>query len=160
MSKALAEPVLRFNGEYAFLSNFSPHHVRSRDGRIWPTAEHAFQAWKTQDRTLQEWIRSATSAAEAKRRGRSSRVTLKPFWNELRIPVMHQVVKSKFEQHPELAAMLFATKDRTLVEGNTWHDTFWGVCICTRHADESQPFGGPGDNVLGQILMTVREELR
>jgi predicted NAD-dependent protein-ADP-ribosyltransferase YbiA (DUF1768 family) len=43
---------------------------------------------------------------------------------------------------------LDATGDRKLVEGNYWHDTFWGVC------------NGVGENYLGEILMHVRQELR
>ena len=35
-----------------------------------------------------------------------------------------------------------------LEEGNTWHDTYWGVC------------NGKGKNKLGKILMQVREELK
>lgn len=35
-----------------------------------------------------------------------------------------------------------------IVEGNQWHDTFWGVC------------NGVGQNNLGQILMNVRGILR
>jgi hypothetical protein len=35
-----------------------------------------------------------------------------------------------------------------LIEGNTWGDTFWGVC------------NGVGENNLGKTLMNVREILR
>ena len=37
-----------------------------------------------------------------------------------------------------------------LEEGNTWHDTFWGVDAKT----------GEGQNHLGKILMKIREELK
>ncbi|MGM9605038.1 MAG: hypothetical protein ACI3XG_08225 [Faecousia sp.] len=37
-----------------------------------------------------------------------------------------------------------------LEEGNTWHDTFWGVDAKTRD----------GENHLGRILMRVRQDLR
>ena len=48
------------------------------------------------------------------------------------------------------------------VEGNHWHDTYWGVCNpeafgkppCTKGC------GGTGENQLGKILMRVRDELR
>ena len=43
---------------------------------------------------------------------------------------------------------LLGTGDTYLEEGNTWNDTFWGVC------------NGVGENNLGRILMEVREELR
>ena len=41
-----------------------------------------------------------------------------------------------------------ATRDRVLIEGNDWGDTFWGMT------------DGEGENHLGKILMRVRAELR
>ena len=61
---------------------------------------------------------------------------------------MLNVVRAKFDQHPDLAQKLLETGDEELVEGNTWGDRYWGVC------------GGKGKNMLGKILMRVREELR
>ena len=40
------------------------------------------------------------------------------------------------------------SRERKLVEGNDWHDRFWGVCR------------GQGKNHLGKLLMRVRESLR
>ena len=45
-SKRASGHIAEFEGEYFFLSNFSPHPVRI-DGVEYPTAEHAFQALKT-----------------------------------------------------------------------------------------------------------------
>lgn len=39
---------------------------------------------------------------------------------------------------------LLATENALLVEGNTWNDTYWGVC------------NGVGKNTLGQLLMKIR----
>ena len=47
-----------------------------------------------------------------------------------------------------LRAKLLATGDAELIEGNYWHDTFWGMC------------NGKGENHLGRLLMEVRSELR
>ena len=47
----------------------------------------------------------------------------------------------------ELREQLLATGEAQLIEGNTWNDTFWGVCK------------GKGQNWLGRILVEVREEL-
>jgi hypothetical protein len=48
----------------------------------------------------------------------------------------------------ELRQKLLATEDAILIEGNTWGDTFWGVCK------------GVGKNHLGKILMAIRKELQ
>lgn len=61
---------------------------------------------------------------------------------------MYTVCLAKFTQKPELEAMLLATGDKVLVEGNTWGDTEWGVC------------DGVGKNLLGKILMRIRGELQ
>lgn len=45
-------------------------------------------------------------------------------------------------------AKLLATRDRMLIEGNDWGDTFWGMV------------DGEGENNLGKILMRVREEIK
>ena len=57
--------------------------------------------------------------------------------------------RDKFTQNEDLKQLLLATGDLGLEEGNTWHDTFWGVDAKTRE----------GENHLGRILMRVREEL-
>lgn len=67
---------------------------------------------------------------------------------------MLRIVRSKFNSNPEIAEKLIATYPETLVEGNHWHDNTWGDCSCARCRDI------PGKNLLGQILMTVRDELR
>ena len=42
--------------------------------------------------------------------------------------VMEACVRSKFTTDAALGAKLVATAGRELVEGNTWGDTYWGVC--------------------------------
>jgi hypothetical protein len=61
---------------------------------------------------------------------------------------MKELVRAKFTQHWDLKQKLLETGDEELIEGNTWGDTFWGV------------FNGTGKNILGQILMEVRNELK
>ena len=61
---------------------------------------------------------------------------------------MHEAVLAKFTQHDDLRAALLATGEATIVE-HTRKDRYWG-----------DGGDGTGKNVLGQILMRVREELR
>jgi hypothetical protein len=39
-----------------------------------------------------------------------------------------------------------------LIEGNWWHDNFYGSCTCNKCVNK-------GENNLGKILMKIREEL-
>ena len=135
----------KFNGEYRWLSNFYPAVILYK-GDVFPTSEHAYQAMKTFHPEEYEQIRAASTPGKAKRLG--SRVTLRPDWDNVKLGLMLEIVTAKFREHPELAEKLLATGDEELIEGNTWNDTFWGVC------------DGKGKNYLGRILMLIREELR
>jgi ribA/ribD-fused uncharacterized protein len=142
-----SEPKLidRFEGDYSFLSNFYASPIILQ-GKTYATAEHAYQAAKTLDPDEQEEIRAAPTPDEAKRL--AAEVTLRPGWAELRLAVMAQVLRAKFEQSPELREALLGTHDAILVEGNTWGDFFWGIC------------DGRGENHLGNLLMELRARLR
>lgn len=137
------DTVTAFRGEYAFLSNFHRSPMMY-DGYLTETAEHAFQAAKSINPIHRQAISDATTPAMAKRLGRS--VTLRPNWEEVKLGIMLDIVRTKFASNPGLALMLDNTEDMYLEEGNTWGDTYWGTVR------------GMGDNHLGHILMRVRWE--
>jgi ribA/ribD-fused uncharacterized protein len=145
---ARRERIARFDGEYAFLSNFHPAPLRY-GGLTWLTVEHAFQAYKTTDQAIRLRIYSLPTPGEAKKAGRS--LALRPDWDEIRKQVMLDLLIAKFRHQGTLAARLSATGSRLLVEGNTWHDQFWGSCECGREACRVA-----GLNYLGRLLMAVR----
>ena len=134
----------RFSGEYRFLSNFFPAEVNF-EGMWFGTVEHAYQAAKTISTSERERIKYAPNPGTAKRWGRN--VTLRPDWEERKIEFMEALVEQKFRLHPSLRLKLLRTGETELIEGNTWGDTFWGVC------------NGQGQNHLGKILMLVRSRI-
>ena len=134
----------RFIGDFAFLSNFYPSTIRY-EGILYKTIEHAYQAYKTLDESERNIVRSAKTAGEAKKLGRS--VTLRSNWDKIKINLMREFIKLKFE-NPLLREMLLATGEADLVEGNYWNDKFWGVCR------------GQGENWLGKILVETRTDIR
>lgn len=138
-----------FDGKHAFLSNFFPSSFEV-DGVTFPTVEHWFQAFKTLDPQQFTNIVAAETPGKAKRMGR--RATLRPDWEEVKVNIMCEGLRKKFAI-PELRVKLLATGDEELVEGNTWHDQTWGRCTCAK-------CGGQGKNLLGQLLMELREEIR
>jgi len=142
----MTEPIRGFKGEHRFLSNFEPCDVRV-SGTVYPSAEHAYVAMKTDNPDVRAEIAALPTAARAKAFGRHRSFPLRANWNEIRLGAMYVVVQSKFHQCPELAEKLKGTGDAELVEENSWGDTFWGVS------------DGEGDNWLGVVLMSVREEL-
>jgi ribA/ribD-fused uncharacterized protein len=134
-----------FDEEYAFLSNFYEAPVE-KDGIVYPTNEHFFQAMKTLDNEERKKIAAALTPGQAKRMGR--KVKLRPDWDSVRLQIMREGLVLKFLCHKDLAKKLVATGDAYLEEGNWWNDTFWGVC------------NNVGCNMLGKLLMQLREELR
>ena len=137
-------PHAAFSRDRFFLSNFYPHPFFF-NGRIYPTAEHAFQAAKCVDQGESERVRQAPSPAAAKQIGR--RVQLRADWNEVRVDVMRAVLAVKFSD-PDLRIRLVATDMAELVEENTWGDRFW------------RRSRGAGNNTLGHLLMELRDSFR
>lgn len=135
----------KFDGEYAFLSNFYESPIKGDDGITYPTVEHYFQAMKTLNKGQRQEIAAQDTPGKAKRLGRA--VNLRPDWEKVKSDVMRQGVTAKF-QIPELREQLLATGDAILIEGNWWGDTCWGMC------------NGVGENRLGKILMEVRTSLK
>ena len=145
--------ILRFRGKYSFLSNFYPCEVEY-EGLVYPSVENAYQASKTAPHRRRKFL--GISPMEAKRLGR--KVPLLQGWESRKVDVMRELVWKKFSQNEELKKKLLETGDAILIEGTTWGDEFWGVNLWKK--DENSPWGYKGKNVLGQILMEVREKLR
>lgn len=142
----MTHQIVKFRGRWFFLSNFYLAEVEF-EGTRYPSVENAFQAAKTLDRTIRKQFTTKTiSPSNAKRMGRQ--ILLRTDWSDVRVEIMIQSVRDKFTRHPELGSLLIGTKNRELIEGNDWGDVFWGKC------------NGRGKNILGRILMQVREELR
>lgn len=140
-------PIYYFQGNYKWLSNF---WIESDGSHV----EGEFQAAKALTPELREYYREkflAGMPATAKCDGKY--LTLRPDWEEVKIPIMYELVRQKFLDDPMLADLLVATSNTLLVEGNTWGDRFWG---------QTKLLNGQwsGRNELGKILMRVREELR
>ena len=135
------DSILEFKGQYFFLSNFYEVPV-FYNGLQFKSSEAAFQAQKFPSRASEFCNLSAISA---KRLGRA--IPLRGDWKTARIGIMKEIVFAKFKQNKKLKRLLLETGEAFLQEGNDWGDTFWGVC------------NGKGENMLGKILMEVRNEL-
>lgn len=140
----------KFEGQYAFLSNFYTSPI-SDGNKIFPTVEHYFQAAKTDDMRDYLAIQSALTPGISKRFGR--KVKLRSDWEEIKDQVMLDAIRLKFNSQTTLALQLLATGKSELIEGTTWHDNYWGNCTCPKCAKIQ------GQNKLGKILMQVRDEL-
>lgn len=131
-----------FTGDYFFLSNFYEVPVKYQN-LIFQNTEAAFHSMKDPKR-MKEF--TTLNPSEAKKLGRQ--VSLRKDWETIKDQIMYEVVYAKFSQHKDLKEKLLNTGNAELIEGNTWHDQYWGV------------FNGFGKNQLGKILMQVRTELK
>ncbi|EST06933.1 Conserved hypothetical protein CHP02464 [Kalmanozyma brasiliensis GHG001] len=132
------------------LSNSSPAYPLHYNGIRYATAEHLFQSLKFPDRPdLAAKVRRAKTPSDAMRIARSHTSHYPAGWfNEgLNVKVMHDVVLVKFSQWGKLREALLETEERVLVNDSPT-DVFWGDSA------------GRGRNVLGKVLMDVREVLR
>ncbi len=130
-----------FNGDFDFLSNF---YGKNR------TVEHYYQAAKTLDPGWQTEIINAETPGRAKRIGQKA--PLREDWDDIKVNVMLTFLREKFKDQ-KLKIKLIDTHPHSLVEGNTWHDNFWGICSCPKcHNKES-------NNMLGYLLAKVRAEI-
>jgi ribA/ribD-fused uncharacterized protein len=137
--------ITSFRGPDHFLSNFYPCFITVED-EVYPTVENAYQASKTLDEpTRRDFI--YLTPMDAKRYGKE--ITIRADWECIKLDVMEGLLKQKFKVGSDLAQKLMNTGEEELVEGNHWHDTYWGQC----------PLGN-GENHLGKLLMKVRADLR
>lgn len=148
--------ISEFTGKYRFLSNFWFVQVEF-EGYSYTTVEHAYQAAKSLDQTMRDTIRQSKLPSDAKRLG--NQVQLRPDWDSVKRLIMLNLLRNKFN-HIGLRSLLLQTNDQLLIEGNTWHDNYWGVCFCAVcNYERSREEPGLGKNWLGKLLMHVRFEI-
>lgn len=132
---------------HGFLANFFPCSIAIA-GIAWPSSEHYYQAQKFKDPALQKKIHAAACCADAFALSRHYQQWQRHDWCHIRVDIMTFIVREKFFQNPALARQLIATGTRELFE-HSHRDAFWG-----------DGGDGTGQNQLGKILMTLREELQ
>lgn len=122
------------------------------EGKIYPTAEHAYQAGKAQKPKVRDWILAAPSPALAAMAAHGLYTwDVVPNWNEIKFDRMRRVLAAKFTQHPHLKKLLVETGDKRLIEAGTTNNAvnrLWGEV------------NGVGQNMLGVMLMELRQKLR
>lgn len=137
----------RTGDEYGCFSNFAAYPIEL-NGQIWPTSEHYFQGQKFAGTEHEEHVRQEPSPMIAARMGRDRKRPLRSDWDEVKDDIMREAVRAKFLQHADLRDVLLSTEGANIVE-HTTNDAYWG-----------DGGDGSGKNMLGRILMEIREEIR
>lgn len=133
--------------QYGCFSNFSSHSFEL-DNLYWYTSEHYFQAQKFIGTFHVEQIRLVKTPKDAAKMGREKSRPLRQDWEKVKDDVMRKAVRRKFETHKDIRDILLSTDNEEIVE-NSPIDFYWGCGS-----------DGSGKNMLGIILMEVREILR
>ena len=139
------------NRKNGYLSNFYPCLV-TINGLTYKNSEVAYQSMKTLD--VDDRVRfTEYEAVESKKKGK--KLEIRPDWDEVKYPLMVEVLYAKFTQNEDLKEKLLATGDEEFLENTTrWHDNIWGNCNCEKCKDI------PGQNLLGKAIGEVRDMIR
>jgi len=130
-------------GYTAGFSTFSQHSVTVKDLGIFHTCEAAIQAHK--DPTNKEYVKKLQEIYNpiiAKNLGKKIMIEN---WDELLSDLIFNILKLKFDQHPDIKITLLNTRLCPLIQ-HTRANNFWG-----------DGGDGSGNNYLGKNLTKLRE---
>lgn len=134
--------------EWKDFSNLAPYSIEL-EGEIWKSVEHYYQ-FKKFEKTDPEYaqkIRNAETGKDVKSLSMQNK-NYTENWEKEKVKIMKTAVRKKFESHKYLENLLLYTGNENLVEANP-EDYFWG-----------EGKDGTGKNMMGHILMEIRENLR
>lgn len=163
---------IEFKNEKRFLSNmfeipikfeFTPDLQKRfpniiSDGEIYPSTEHIYQMFKSDNPAWKEIIKNTLEPRKTKTLVRKyfkknllfetdTQFSLRKDWDSFRYELMYAIVTLKFYQNKDIAKKL-SDLEGYIEERNCWGDTYWGTV------------DGIGENNLGKILMLVRARIR
>jgi N-glycosidase YbiA len=131
------------SGFTAGFSNFSPYAVSVVGLGTFHTAEAAIQAYKCPtDEEYVNRLQTIMSPVVAKNFGR--KVLVRADWGSISSTLMYNILKAKFDQHPEIKKILMNTRLCPIIH-HTRGDTYWG-----------DGGDGTGFNILGNQLTKLR----
>ena len=158
-------------GDYPEFSNFYLADMRIEtyedeeivDVKTCASVEHYFQTMKALEfdpdgETLKQ-MGNHLSCSQIKSLGRKVQNFDAEVWNIRRRFHMRNALRVKFYQNKELQKLLLGTGDAILAEASP-RDTFWGIGYSKSNPKAYDPTQWRGKNVLGNMLMYLREEIR
>ena len=134
-----------FRDEYFFLSNMYECTIEWQ-GLVYPSVENAYQASKCAVESEKIHF-TQVNPHESKKMGKS--VIMIQNFDDIKYELMRDLLDIKFK-NPDLLARLLSTAPESIIEGNWWHDNYWGVCQCSRCKDKIH------QNKLGELLQRKR----
>ncbi|MEU5438758.1 NADAR family protein [Streptomyces sp. NPDC020719] len=129
------------------LSDTALHLHRYKPGRQdrIPSVAHAYWALSVAHSEARAAIVEADTGSAARKLAAGA--PRRKGWEQARTAVMTDLLRGKYDQHPDLAKILLATDDATVIYDDA-NSAFWG------------DNGGRGRNWTGRLLELIRSELQ
>jgi len=146
---------LKTNERFGGLSNMAPGFPIFLNGVRIRTSEALYQTCRFPRRPdVQRQIIDDPSPMTAKMRSKPFRADTRPDWDAVRVKIMRWCLRVKLAQNWQtFGKLLLSTGDMPIVEKKVRRKDFWGAT--------EQPDGTlVGMNVLGRLLMELREQLK
>jgi ribA/ribD-fused uncharacterized protein len=134
----------------------------TESGHTYVTAEHWMMAGKARlfnDPAMEEEILRAPSPAIAKQLGRKVKNFDAAKWDAEKFSIVVKGNLLKFSQHPKMQDFLLSTGETIIVEASPM-DRIWGIGMSASHEHAANPLLWKGQNLLGYVLMEVRDQLK
>lgn len=131
------------------------------ENRTYSCAEQYMMAQKAllfEDNRSFEQIMAASDPKEIKSLGRGVKGFDPVKWEEEKYGIVRKGNFAKFTQRPELRDFLLSTEGKILVEASPY-DRIWGVGMGESNEDIINPLKWRGQNLLGFILMDIRDSI-
>ncbi|WP_290920271.1 NADAR family protein [Halodesulfovibrio sp.] len=141
------------NEKFGGLSNMAPGFPIVVNGFVFKTSEALYQACRYPHLPeIQHLILNECSPMTAKMKSKPYRPESRADWDQVRITVMQWCLRAKLLQnYRKFSELLLQTDSKNIVE-DSHKDNFWGAI--PQSSTELV-----GQNILGRLLMQLREEL-
>ena len=148
--------VYKTKEDFGGLSNMASGYPLQINGVRILTTEALYQACRFPHMPeVQREIIGQHSPMTAKMKSKPHRKDSRSDWDEVRYKVMRWCLRVKLAQnYAEFGRLLLATRDRPIVEQSR-KDDYWGAKLADEAGDTLI-----GQNVLGRLLMELREKLK
>lgn len=142
-------------------SNFYPVTFLYKN-KIFVNSEQAFMWEKAiafNDHEMTYKIMNSNNPSDAKKFGRKVKNFNDKEWDKVKEQIMFDVVFAKFNSNILLKKELISTNNKIIVEASPF-DKIWGVGLDQNNPDILDENKWKGQNLLGKVLMNVRNKLK
>lgn len=149
--------------ENGYLSNWYPAPFYEPENGIHYQNCEQYMMWRKaalfNDMETANKILKAETPKECKRLGHNLSNFNLQIWKDHRHLIVGRGIFLKFSQNPALKERLLATENRILAEATPF-DKIWGIGLNKHQAKHLEPDQWIGQNLLGKLLMNLRQYFR